>query len=350
MKRLFVVLLHTGYWLLYALLVFTFVWVLIKTAHMTFNNVRFLAIHSPVMVVSFPPALLGFYSAYLVLFRLLQRKQFLPLLGLSLLFALAAGVITYSYLELSRNIAALNGPQERIQIVIFLSLLAYLHSIIALVMKGFISWYGDIRLKENLSRKNFETELALVKSQIHPHFLFNTINNIDVLIEKDAARASLYLNKLSDIMRFMLYETKAEQMPLSKELDYINKYIALQQIRSANANYVRYQVEGDAANNMIAPMLFIPYIENAFKYAEHRKSENAINIQLKIEKDIIHFNCENMYKRELPPQSGNNGYNGLGNELLQKRLQLLYPGKHSLHITHDNGVYKVNLMLQTHEH
>ncbi len=347
MKRLFVFLLHTGYWLLYALLVFTFVWVLIKTAHMTANNVRFIAFYTPVPVVSFLPAVLGFYSAYFVLFQFLQRKQFLALLGLSLLFALSAGVINYCCLAIFHNIAAANGLGERIRIIIFLALLAYLHSIIALVMKGFITWYGDIRLKEELNRKNFETELALVKSQIQPHFLFNTINNIDVLIEKDAARASLYLNKLSDIMRFMLYETKTEQIALSRELDYINKYIALQQIRSANANYVHYEVTGVAGNRMIAPMLFIPYIENAFKYAEHRKSENAIHIQLKIEKETVLFNCENIYKKELPPQSG---HNGLGNELLQKRLQLLYPGKHTLDITRGNGVYKVNLMLQTHEH
>ncbi len=120
-------------------------------------------------------------------------------------------------------------------------------------------------------------ELALVKSQINPHFLFNTINNIDVLISKDAERASAYLNKLSDIMRFMLYETKPAKIPLPKELTYIEKFIELQKIRTTNEHYVNYSIKGDTANFMIPPMLLISFIENAFKYADNKKVENAIN-------------------------------------------------------------------------
>ena len=88
-------------------------------------------------------------------------------------------------------------------------------------MQGFITWIDEINMKEELSLKNNEIELALVKSQLDPHFLFNTINNIDVLISKNATAASNYLNKLSEIMRFMLYETKTEKIFLAKELLYI---------------------------------------------------------------------------------------------------------------------------------
>ena len=185
-------------------------------------------------------------------------------------------------------------------------------------------------------------ELELIKSQINPHFLFNTINNIDVLIAKDAARASAYLNKLSDIMRFMLYETKTEKITLDKELTYIEKYIDLQKIRTSNMNYVNYYVVGDSSNLMIAPMLFIPFIENAFKHTENKKVENAINIKIIIEKEMIIFDCENYYTKETqvkPDQSG------LGNELIQKRLTLLYPNKHTLEIINKNNTYKVKLVL-----
>jgi sensor histidine kinase YesM len=189
----------------------------------------------------------------------LQAKRFLLLAGCGLLTILCSGIITLAVLSIpGMGYNTHVGWQERMWMIIFLALLAGVHGIIGTVMRGFISWYGDIRIKAALQQKNHETELALVKSQLNPHFLFNTIHNIDVLIEKNAAQASLYLNKLSDIMRFMLYEAKTEQIPLSRELAYIERYIDLQKIRTANTNYVQYHVTGNAGNLMIAPLLFIP--------------------------------------------------------------------------------------------
>jgi LytS/YehU family sensor histidine kinase len=214
--------------------------------------------------------------------------------------------------------------------------------IYALLIKLAIGWFETQKLKSALELERKSGELALLRSQINPHFLFNTINNIDVLIEKDVIKASAYLKKLSDIMRFMLYETKTEKIPLSKELTYIEKYIELQKIRTANLNYVNYLVSGDADGLLIAPMLFIPFIENAFKYAENKNIENAINISVIIEKETIVFNCDNHYtgsSQTKPDESG------LGNELIRKRLLLLYPNKHTLDITIENNLYKVKLTL-----
>src|ERR1044071_687955 len=115
-------------------------------------------------------------------------------------------------------------------------------------------------------------ELALIKSQINPHFLFNTINNIDVLIAKDSAKASEYLNKLSGILRYMIYETRNEKISLAGELDYIEKYLELQKIRTANPDYVNFQISGEANNLKIAPMILFPFIENAFKHTENKKN------------------------------------------------------------------------------
>jgi LytS/YehU family sensor histidine kinase len=209
-------------------------------------------------------------------------------------------------------------------------------------MRGFITSYGDIHLKEELNRKNYEMELALMKAQINPHFLFNTINNIDVLIQKDATKASAYLNKLSDMMRFMLYETKTEKIALAKELHYIEQYIELQKIRTSNPNYIKYEVTGESDNLVIEPMLFIPFIENAFKHAENKRIENAIHISIAIQKQSIRFECENAYSDEpqLKPEHG-----GLGNDLIERRLALLYPDKHSFTTTNKNGLYKVILVI-----
>jgi LytS/YehU family sensor histidine kinase len=163
-----------------------------------------------------------------------------------------------------------------------------------------------------------------------------------VLIAKDALKASDYLNKLSDIMRFMFYETKENKIQLVKELTYIEKYIDLQKIRTSNANYVNYSIESDSNNMMIAPMLFIPFIENAFKHTENKKVENAINIKLTIVKELIIFECENKYSEY---NHNKLEQSGLGNELIQKRLNLLYPDKHTLDVSDKNGTYKVKLTL-----
>jgi two-component system, LytTR family, sensor kinase len=185
--------------------------------------------------------------------------------------------------------------------------------------------------------------MALVKSQINPHFLFNTISNIDVLIEKDAPKASAYLNKLSDIMRFMLYETKSEQIPLQKEWAYLEKYIELQKIRMSNPDAVLYRLDGNVENVTIAPMIFIPFVENAFKYAEGIKENQTININISIKNDIISFLCENKYKTNAFVK---NEFGGLGNDLIVKRLELLYADRHTLEIKDENEIYQIKLTIK----
>ncbi|MDI9366580.1 MAG: histidine kinase [Flavobacterium sp.] len=196
-------------------------------------------------------------------------------------------------------------------------------------VRAFINWYSDISFKEQLMAKNLQSELALLRAQINPHFLFNTINNIDVLIAKDAEAASQYLQQLSDIMRFMLYETSTERILLTKEIAYIRKYIALQKIRTANENYVQFSVTGMADDISIAPMIFIPFIENAFKHSINKKIDHAIAISIAITGGEITFICKNAYDYtniSVQEQSG------LGIELIKQRLHLLYHNQHQLDI------------------
>ncbi len=286
----------------------------------------------------------GFYLFYSFLFpKLLRRKKILAFFILGVAGAGACAIASSLVLSFlfGAKVMFADGWSSATGIMVILSILSLINGVIGLVMRGFITWYGDIKLKEELNKKNYEMELALVKSQINPHFLFNTINNIDVLIEMDAVKASAYLNKLSDIMRFMLYETKTEQIPLAKELAYIEKYIELQKLRTANTNYIQYSVEGETGNIMIEPMLFIPFIENAFKHAENKKIDNAISIRFAIDKGKIIFECGNNYSiTQIKPE-----YGGLGNELIKKRLALLYPGKHTLEITGIDKTYSVKLVL-----
>jgi sensor histidine kinase YesM len=292
------------------------------------------------------PGLLAFYSFYTFLFsRYLVRRKITQLILYSLLvsiLAALAGSLFFYIPQHGRLFPNNTSHGEDYLLISIMSFNALMNGIIGLVMRGFITSYGDIKLKEDLNKKNYEMELALVKSQINPHFLFNTINNIDVLITKDAVMASQYLNKLSDIMRFMLYETKTEKIPLAKELTYIEKYIDLQKIRTSNPDYVSYAVQGDPGSRSIAPMLFIPFIENAFKHASNKKTENAIVIRITIEKEKIIFDCGNQYGSEAETDPGQSG---LGNGLIKKRLALLYPNRHTLTITDKDNSYNVNLVL-----
>jgi two-component system, LytTR family, sensor kinase len=349
MKKPVIILLHLAYWGIFCLLLFFITALGIKALtvgqHPQPMNAIFFWWARILFGFAIIPGLIGFYGAYTFLFdRFFIRRRVIALLacsvGLSIIAALTGDVVMS--IILGKHILFASGMTSFMEITVVITFGAFMNAVIGIVMRGFVTAYSDIRVKEELGQKNAEMELSLIKAQVNPHFLFNTINNIDVLIEKDAATASSYLNKLSDIMRFMLYETKADFIPLSKELSYIDKYIDLQKIRSTNPHYVNYVVEGDVSLRMIAPMLFIPFIENAFKHAEQsKKKDDAINIRIKVEEKRIIFDCENYNEgRTTPDDSG-----GLGNVMIRKRLALLYPGRHSLEMINENNIYKVKLIL-----
>jgi two-component system LytT family sensor kinase len=127
-------------------------------------------------------------------------------------------------------------------------------------------WYQNQNIRMELEKENKNSEIALLRNQINPHFLFNTLNNIDTLIMKDQEQASDAVMKLSEIMRYMLYGSNTEYVPLSKEIDYLKSYISLQKIRFKNPDFAKFEITGNQNNKLIAPMLFIPFVENAFKH------------------------------------------------------------------------------------
>lgn len=345
MKKSIVILLHISYWAMYLFLVFILNMALrMNNPYDTWQNLGWPFLISPLSFGAIIPGIFGFYSAYLLIFdRYLLNKKipqlFLSTIGLSFVSSAITQLIIY-FVFFGKGV---NWSLETcISLGTFLAFIAVAHSATAMVMKGFIKWFEDIKLKADLNKRNYETEIALLKSQINPHFLFNTINNIDSLISINPTSASAYLNKLSDIMRFMLFETKTEKIPLSKEIEYIEKYLDLQKIRSSNEHFVNFSIQGDPSNVYIPAMLFIPFIENAFKHVSNKKTENAIRVSLHIDKQNLNFECENQFNEQ-----GKIGleYNGLGNSLIKKRIKLLYPNKHKLTIISKNNLYAVKLSL-----
>lgn len=346
MKRSWIILLHTGYWTLYLLLVTCFLLLVPGQKHWMLSHLPLVLFVSPVGINFIFPGVVGFYVFYGFIFpKLLALKKILAVVF--------SGIITCGLLSLLSTLILIHLPNYRgttdtlelATIGLFISLLTAIHGIIALVMRGFISWYADIKWKQAIAVKHFETELALVTAQLNPHFLFNSINNIDVLIMKDALRASSFLHKLSEMLRFMLYETKPQVIALEKELGYLDNYIQLQAIRTSNPDYVQYDVNIDNGSILIAPMLFIPFVENAFKHAAANKTGNVINIQLTVTSEQLVFSCRNQYIKIAGDSSA-----GIGNELIRKRLALLYPGTHTLTITDANNIYLTELTIQLHGH
>ncbi|RRA97732.1 sensor histidine kinase [Larkinella rosea] len=349
-------LLHLGYWLFYCLVI-TFLFVLssdgIQPAFENWDD--WLIILATMLLTGF----ISFYAFYGWLVpRYLKNRQLQQFLrwGLGVSIAITGLIIAFVIAGLSVVVSVVFGKVffvsvsfgELFFLLIGSALVAVMNGLLGTVIRGFIMWYQDIHVKEMLANKTLRTELALLKAQINPHFLFNTLNNIDILIERDAPRASLYLNKLSDLLRFVLYETQAEQIPLTQELEYIQKYIELQKIRTTNEHYVTLQIDGEPDGLLIPPMLFVPYLENAFKYATNKKVNNAIRIQIRVNSEQIHFQCVNVIDKGKTAQ---HAPGGLGNDLIRQRLTLLYPNKHTLTIRHTGDDYSVDLLVpvKTHE-
>jgi two-component system LytT family sensor kinase len=352
MKKYFALLLNVGFWTCYFILIGILIALYNKSSPPAGDHVaRMVNAFKNLCLFAILPSAITYILYYFLLFpKYLQQRKFLSALFFGLLIAFGIAALSYilhRYLietgrVLDMDEGGRNGRSTGIKVIMVTTFIDLITGVIALSIKGFATWVSEIRLKELLKEKNHEMEMALVKSQLDPHLLFNTINNIDALILKDAVKASNYLNQLSGIMRFILYETKTDQILLYKEVEYLEKYIALQKIRTSNQNYVNFSVTGVMGNKLIAPMVFIPFIENAFKHTHNKKLENAITIDIFVNDDNIRLLCANKFD---PRPSARQPDSGLGNELIRKRLDLLYKGKHSLRVDKTNELYIIDLMI-----
>ncbi len=351
MKKYLVVLLHIGFWACYLLLVLIMVSLYYRSGlYDSSRESRINIALQNIFLFAITPSIISFYAYYFFLFsRYLQQKKFFLSLIVGVLISVTGAVAAYTlhrYLIESGYVVDMdqggrNGRSTAVRVILIMTIIGAICGAVALVIKGFITWFNEIKLRELLREKNHAMELALIKSQIDPHLLFNTINNIDSLILKDAVAASNYLNKLSDIMRFVLYETTAERILLSQEIEYLEKYIDLQKIRTANKTYVHFEVTGSIGRKRVAPMVFIPFIENAFKHTNNKKVENAITINIIGNADTVQLICKNKFGPTLTKQP----VGGLGNELIKKRLDLLYTEKYTLDVQKNDDLYTVNLTI-----
>ena len=214
---------------------------------------------------------------------------------------------------------------------------------IAAAIKLMKHWYVKEQRNLQLQKENAEAKLQLLKAQIHPHFLFNTLNNIYAHTQNTAPVASQLVMGLSDMLRFMLYECNQPLVPLTKELKMIQDYITLEQIRYDDHLDVHIDLPAETNNLGIAPLLLLPLVENCFKHGtSHMLEQPWLNLQVTLEQNRMYVKLMNGKINEVP----NNNHIGIGISNVRKRLDLLYAGKHELTITDEEDVFIVNLWLQ----
>jgi LytS/YehU family sensor histidine kinase len=195
--------------------------------------------------------------------------------------------------------------------------------------------------KEELLKQAINTELIYLKSQINPHFLFNTLNNIHTLVYMQAPTAPDAVMRLSSLMRYMLYESNATAVPLSIELKYLKDYIGLQQLRYKANDVVDFRVDGNVENCEIAPLLFVHLLENTYKHSPAKLETGSIKVNVSVKDNVLVFSFQNPIGNKIDNLLEEPGGIGLAN--VQKRLQLLYPEKHRLDIEKTETHFKVQL-------
>jgi len=224
------------------------------------------------------------------------------------------------------------------------------HILISILISGFSIGLGVMeKLKQNeknqkeLEKEKLNSELAFLKNQVSPHFFFNTLNNIYSLIGIDGPTAQDSVLKLSKLMRYLLYESEHGETLMSHEIDFMNNYIDLMKLRISPRVNVQIDFPKDFSDFSIPPLLFIPFIENAFKHGISYSEASYIQIRMRIENEKIHFFSENSIGKA--NQNGETTYSGIGLENVKKRLNLLFEGKHDLNITQNDKIYSVRLSI-----
>ncbi len=235
------------------------------------------------------------------------------------------------------------GSRSKVSVVLCFGITLFYY--IATLMYAMIRMViQNDRINSMLVLEKKQSELALLRSQLQPHFLFNALNNLLAMVDqKQTPQLALTIQKLSQLLRYVIEESKNERVPISKEIEFIKSFIELNQLKYAdNEVQVNFEQYGDNENQLVEPGIFISLVENAFKHGTEPEAKSSINIIFDLSRnDSIRFEIENE-KKQLPIKEGT----GTGLRDLKGRLEIIYAGKHSLTIE-DKLNYKVSLTLTT---
>ena len=283
---------------------------------------------------------------YFLLSRYLLKRKYLPFLAGIIL--LGFGMLYASRFIDTTVIPFINNKDGGVKIPYYTSIFAGVINgikvfVAAVAIKLAKHWWMKQREKERLDKEKIETELKLLKTQIHPQFLFNTLNNIYSFALSASPKAPEMLLKLSDILSYMLYECNDREVALGKEIKMLRDYMSLEKLRYGDEMEMNIQVTGDTGQDRIAPLLLLRFIENSFRQCSHSSVEQAwINLDLQVENHVLEMKLMNGKTSGTEPEADE----ATGLFQAERRLLLLYPGLHNLKVLEEPEIMIVNLQLQ----
>lgn len=289
-----------------------------------------------------------FYINYSILVPFLLLKKRMTPYFLSIVFLLIISYLVFTFL-LPVNFFETNfripkpRPNNSLRgLKSMLLVFTLMFIIVGTAIRMYREWINNERNKKEIEAKKNLSELEALKNQLNPHFLFNSLNSIYSLTVKKSNDAPEAVITLSELMRYMLYQANDDFVLLRLELDYIENYIKLQRLRIANNQNVKINIHGTISNQKIRPLLFISYIENAFKYGTDYSGNTEVKIEINVVKDELQFKCINL----IGSKNKDEVSSGIGMQNTVDRLQLLYPEKHSLKISEIENRFIVDLKLK----
>ncbi len=338
-NRLF---LHISFWITY-LCFYGFLW-----GSYDDNYQKSFTCELAEMAIKLP---LVYLVAYPIIHRYLFERKYWEFFGYMLLGVLLASMLQrmlYYYMLYPMFFTDRVGSGLFNTYRIFKSITNINSLIILLVaIKTLKKWYQDQQMHKSLEKEKLEAELKYLKSQVHPHFLFNTLNNLYSLTLKKSDNAPELVLKLSELMSYMLYDANAAQVPLSKEIQYLQNYIALEKIRYAERLDVAFNIGGQTAGKMIAPMLLLPFVENGFKHGASGDLDTVWTvIDLTVHSNRLVFKMENSKPADPETSLHSAGRNGIGLSNVQRRLDLLYGNNYDLKIFDEPDSFLVVLKIE----
>ena len=221
------------------------------------------------------------------------------------------------------------------------------HFFLVIAGASFKLMFDQINLQKKmaeLAKDKAEAELNFLKSQINPHFLFNSLNSVYFLIDKNNSDARQALHTFSDMLRYQLYEANGEKIPIEKEIGYLQDYVHLQQLRKDENYKVQFNCSQEVKNFSIEPLLLIPFVENAFKHISHKTNgDNFVKLDMTRSNGYFEFVAENSCEKGIYTTEQ---HGGIGMNNVKRRLELLYPNTHQLKIDDNEDTFKIYLRLK----
>ncbi|HEX6226369.1 MAG TPA: histidine kinase [Chryseolinea sp.] len=332
--------LHILFWMS-CLIYEAFIWGMVDGEYI--ERLAFSSVELPIKISA------AYFTLYYIIDKLLLPRKytlFILVLMLSmvvfgvLLRAISYYIVYPTFYPQGLQLPVLYFP--KILIAIF-----SIYSVVAIVASYHLGkhWYNHQLASEQLEKEKLESELKLLKSQINPHFLFNTLNNLYALAMNQSQRTPETVHKLSELMSYMLYDSNQPEVPLKKELYYIENYIALEKLRYESRLDISLNVYSDLNGIMIAPLMILPFVENCFKHGVSKQINHSwIRIDISASDGVLTIKVENS---RVPEASMTiRSVSGIGLQNVRKRLALIYPERHQLDIHADEESYLVVLKIK----